>query len=519
MARHAHGEPTEQRNSSSLLAPGLTRSEGGRAFHGPPRATLPPGSRIGDRNVPDSSGEPALVQLRVMRAQVFETIQSVKSDIQDVKSDVRDLLDWRSQTESGVSFHVPEAVATPMSERGDHQDLNLKTVVQNLSNRQIDDRVLLENRIARSERILQEKTVSLCDDTMAHASLLFDQITKSVDQLEFKVKEALGLLAQDVMGVAAGIITDERQLQSNENAWCSAKPSSGKKVGKTTTAHIFAELHQISKGYQLRESVWDAAFFLGLKDYTGYVGNYSLIVGVIVQCLFDGFVSFFMFKMAENDSKMRVENGFRGWNSTTCNAISSTTDFRLCASCDEQEVYEDAFGFILSIVAMAFWSMHTFYRLNTAEDFMLAISYLHRTNRTRLQAHLRRFSFESITYRRFVWGLMLGCMRMMSGLVLLVAGVMWLKGERDLITLIVKLSALTSVITFDQVVYTNCCSTGKVMALIKNLALIEFPRKSRRQMFSRRRVVFGQLFTGLVVLFAVVYGVVPEVNYMMQHCL
>merc|ERR1712136_358597 len=104
-------------------------------------------------------------------------------------------------TESGVSFHVPEAVATPMSERGDHQDLNLKTVVQNLSNRQIDDRVLLENRTTRTERILQEKTATICEETMEHASLLFGQVTKSVDQLEFKAKEALGLLAHDVMGV------------------------------------------------------------------------------------------------------------------------------------------------------------------------------------------------------------------------------------------------------------------------------------------------------------------------------
>merc|ERR1712107_911037 len=110
---------------------------------------------------------------------------------------------------------------------------------------------------------------------------------------------------------------------------------------------------------------------------------------------------------------------------------------------------------------------------------------------------------ESITLSRLLWGLILASLHMICEGVLLVAGVMWLEGELELYTVIVKAGVLAAWNSVDEILY-KFFAAPTVQVLMQNLDTIRLPKGRKVWMMSRWIVAC------VTVILSFVLGLMPE---------
>jgi len=462
-----------------------------------------------------------------------QTAQRVNGRFEQLRMDLNDRI---SALELSVGGHSTSGADVDQGHLG-----ILRAKLQEVQQQGADFRVAVEKRLVSLSRRLDtelrlvheqvEKVVEDVKQTSVTSSLVsaFDtamqeyqkEVNLSLEALSQQQQSIAQQVADDLALVAAGVETED-DLATKQHR------STAPRISRITLNedHV-TQLINTATSYSIRGNVWDAMILLNAPIDMGMIGNFTMILSVLVNMFVQLFICYYVIVLAIDQngelSSDLVDDALL-WKGQQTSALVERVcaqDFTLGSNSWQIEVYTRYDDYIekssslLCTAMIIVWSLTVMREVNTVTHFIRAVSELPSGEETMLQLHLRRVHIITMGHasRRVV--MLASVLQLFICAALLVAGAAWLSATETQEDLLLNSVALSYVMEVDELLY-SIMSPAKVRAIMQQMTPLHYDLGALHGWcflkFLRRLVQPILVFTFVVVVFW--WRVYPRVRLM-----
>lgn len=228
--------------------------------------------------------------------------------------------------------------------------------------------------------------------------------------------------------------------------------------------------------YFLKESVWDAALFLGYSKL-GLVSNLLLGLGFLVNLTLQTMFCILVLYLPYESGSFRLDaiSAFRDWHDdvdTLTRERVCATDARLTTSTHQMYVHEEAADYtallisflpleqgpVLCSIVLFTWFLNMCNAMQNIGVFVTAVTLAHNRDSSTmwLQEVLKndkRFAISDIPSSRVCWVVFLGAIQLAIALTLMICGALWLVASTKNTDLFLNTLALAYIMDIDELVF------------------------------------------------------------------
>lgn len=338
-------------------------------------------------------------------------------------------------------------------------------------------------------------------------SILADVDTR-IRLVEERRSRDLVMVAQDIFQVVTGSVMDATDLQTfkylhvtpsardSATASCSVAhvSSTGYAPDRVINIKNLQDESVASKAhrYQVKETIWDAALFLGCRE-VGFFAN-SILVFCLVACtVVQGLFCLIVWNLAiTSEENFNSVHELRLWRQN----VSAVERQRVCSLdnslpnnthqfdiVDDLSLYTEPifggallWGPTLCFLVNLSWAFSIWNVARELVDCLTATvwSYSPASKEMRILAHLNNYTVEEIPRNRVIWMFFIGLLQFVISFVLLFYGSTWLVTLTDLAELLSSAVALTYILEIDELFYLVLVPR-QIKALMHNLDPLPLP--------------------------------------------
>jgi len=334
-----------------------------------------------------------------------------------------------------------------------------------------------------------EKTVQECKQASQTSNLL-SAFDSALQEYKGEVNIALEALAQqqsavtqqvadDLALVAAGVDT-ENDLATKQHRSVAPRISNA----NLNMEHV-TELINATTSYNVRGNVWDAMLLLNAPIDMGMIGNFSMILSLLVNMVIQLFICYYVVVLAIDQngelSADLVDDALL-WKGQQTSALVERVcarDFTLGSNSWQIDVYTlyddyiEKSSQLLCTAMLIVWSLTVMREVSTVMHFIRAVSELPSGEETMLQLHLRRVHVITMSYASWRAVMLSSVLQLFICASLLVAGAAWLSATEAQEDLLLNSVALSYVMEVDELLY-SIMGPAKVRAIMQQMTPLHY---------------------------------------------
>jgi len=420
-----------------------------------------------------------------------QTAQRVNGRFEQLRMDLNDRI---SALELSIGSHSTLGANVDQGHLG-----HLKATLCEVQQQGVDFRAAVEKRLVSLSRKLDtelrlvheqvEKVVEDVKQTSVTSSLVsaFDtamqeyqkEVSHSLEALSQQQQCIAQQVADDLALVAAGVETED-DLATKQHR------STAPRISRNTLNedHV-TQLINTATSYSIRGNVWDAMLLLNAPIDMGMIGNFAMILSVLVNMFIQLFICYFVIVLAIDQngelSADLVDDALL-WKGQQTSALVERVcarDFTLGSNSWQIDVYTlyddyiEKSSSLLCAAMLVVWTLTVIREVSTVMRFIRAVLGLPSGEETTLQLHLRRVHVITMGHASWRAVMLSSVLQLFICASLLVAGAAWLSATEAQEDLLLNSVALSYVMEVDELLY-SIMGPAKVRAIMQQMTPLHY---------------------------------------------